>query len=361
METKKERIVYMDILKAFAIIAVVVGHSGFPCSNIIYLYHVPLFFIISGYFYKDIYSKTPFDLIKKRVKTLYVPFVGFGLIFLMLHNVFFKLNIYNDKVGYNGIVSHLYTPTEFMTNALKVLAFRGVEQLVGAFWFVLVLFTVNILFVFISYITMKYIKENTEHFRFFVISLFFVIGNVATYYEFNLHYSLNTSFVALLIYYIGYLYRKYENQISYNIYFFITSVLFLVVSSLYGSVNMVNNSYLSPTFLIINSIAGAYANIYIAKIIASKRINYSILDYIGKNTFNIMALHFLSFKLINLIQVKLYNLPSYMLAKFPIIDGSHGWWVLYCLCGIFIPVIVVYVIETLYKNLDVINGEYKGV
>ncbi len=292
---------------------------------------------------------------------MYVPFVGFGLIFLMLHNVFFKLNIYNDKVGYNGIVSHLYTPTEFMTNALKVLAFRGVEQLVGAFWFVLVLFTVNILFVLISYITMKYIKENSEHFRFFVIFLFFVIGNVATYYEFNLHYNLNTSFVALLIYYMGYLYKKYENQISYNIYFFITSVLFLVVSSLYGSVNMVNNSYLSPSFLIINSIAGAYANIYIAKIIASKRINYSILDYIGKNTFNIMALHFLSFKLINLIQVKLYNLPSYMLAKFPIIDGSHGWWVLYCLCGIFIPIIVVYVIETLYKNVDVINGEYKGV
>ena len=53
-----KRIDYMDILKALAIIAVVIGHcdSPHPLYNFIYLYHMPLFFFISGYFYKNEYS-----------------------------------------------------------------------------------------------------------------------------------------------------------------------------------------------------------------------------------------------------------------------------------------------------------------
>lgn len=51
-----------------------------------------------------------------------------------------------------------------------------------------------------------------------------------------------------------------------------------------------------------------------------------------------MALDFLSFMLINLLHIKYYNLPNYMLAKFPVFNGSGLWWVGYSICGIFIPV-----------------------
>lgn len=346
----------MNIVKAFAIIAVVVGHSGSPFHNVIYLYHMPLFFFISGYFYSDSYSKVPFLLLKKRLKTLYIPFVGYELLFLLFHNIFFRLNIYSDKVGYENSVSHLYTTQEFAINALKILEFRGTEQLAGAFWFIVVLFSVNLLFGFINCFTTKYVKENPEHFRFFVIFLAFLIGNIATHYGFNFYYQLNISLVALLVYYIGYIYRKYENEISFNLYFFVISALFLVMSSLYGSIEMAANSYLSPSFLIVNSLAGVYINMYLAKIIIFKKINYTILEYIGKNTFAIMALHFLSFKLINLIQVKLDNLPIYMVAKFPVIDGTNGWWILYSICGVFLPIVVTYSINKLMQKFEHVNS-----
>jgi Fucose 4-O-acetylase and related acetyltransferases len=339
-----QRIAYMDIAKAFAIIAVVIGHSGSPVTHIIYLYHMPLFFFLSGYFYKDMYSKSPVTLLKKRLKSLYIPFVAWELLFLLLHNVFFKLSMYSDKVGYGTTGSHLYTTKEFIINAAKIIAFIGTEQLAGAFWFILSLFTVNILFVLTSYFSTKYIK-NSEYFRFLVVFLAFTIGNIATYYGFNLHYQLNISFVALFIYYIGYLYRKIERRIDFNSYLLVISFLSLIISSLYGSIDMVNNKYLSPSFLIFNSLAGIYLNIYFAKKIISYKMNYTLLDYIGKNTFTIMALHLLSFKLINIIQVNMYNLPFYMVAKFPVIDGANGWWLLYSACGLFLPIGVKYTVD----------------
>lgn len=348
---ENQRVTYMDIVKAFAIMAVVIGHSGSPITNIVYLYHVPLFFFVSGYFYKDLYSCSPFTLFKKRLNSLYIPFVKYELLFLLLHNIFFHLNIYSDKVGYNNTVSHLYTTKDFAINAAKIIAFQGTEQLAGAFWFIFSLFTVNLLFVCISYFTTKYIKEKTEYFRFFIVFLVFTVGNIAIHYNFNLHFSLNTSFVALLIYYLGYIYRKLEHKIDFNFYLVIISFLFLILSSLYGKIEMVTNTYLSPSFLIVNSLAGIYINIYTAKKIVAYKINHTLLDYIGKSTFIIMALHFISFKVVNLIQVNMYNLPIYMIAKFPVINGDNGWWLLYSVSGVILPISVKYITDMFTNKL----------
>lgn len=59
----KNRNNVIDIMRAFAIIFVVIGH----CSNdsflnrYIYLFHLPLFFLISGYLYKEIYCEKPWE------------------------------------------------------------------------------------------------------------------------------------------------------------------------------------------------------------------------------------------------------------------------------------------------------------
>lgn len=50
----KERLLYVDTLKAFGIILVVMGHvfhdSDSIVSHFIYAFHMPLFFLLSGVF-----------------------------------------------------------------------------------------------------------------------------------------------------------------------------------------------------------------------------------------------------------------------------------------------------------------------
>ena len=94
----KDEVRYTTIAKALGIIAVVIGHSGSPLRPYLYLYHLALFYFVSGYFYRDEYANSPLLLIKKRIKTLYVPYVAYQLVFLSLHNVFMQFQIYTHSI-----------------------------------------------------------------------------------------------------------------------------------------------------------------------------------------------------------------------------------------------------------------------
>lgn len=59
----------------------------------------------------------------------------------------------------------------------------------------------------------------------------------------------------------------------------------------------------------------------------------------GSLSFHIMALHFLSFKLVNLLFVVVNNCPLYMIARFPYANSS--WWYLNLLAGLVFPPILV--------------------
>ena len=54
MNDKNKRNEVFDLVRGIAIILVVIGHSGCPnyLRNLIYLFHMPIFYFISGYFFQ---------------------------------------------------------------------------------------------------------------------------------------------------------------------------------------------------------------------------------------------------------------------------------------------------------------------
>ena len=46
----KQRDAVLDAMRGIGIVLMVVGHSGFGGSDFIYLFHMALFFMLSGYF-----------------------------------------------------------------------------------------------------------------------------------------------------------------------------------------------------------------------------------------------------------------------------------------------------------------------
>lgn len=119
----------------------------------------------------------------------------------------------------------------------------------------------------------------------------------------------------------------------------ILALVLLVVNSGQGKISMVANYYVNIPFLLMNSFLGIYLTIYISKILTNKDNN--ILNYIGANTIGIMILHFFSFKIVNAIQVVLYEYPAYKISRFPVLNGQNGWWILYTFVGVVIPIICV--------------------
>ena len=142
------------IAKAFGIIFVVLSHccaipwrggdsvwQDFLCRYVS-LFHMPLFYFLSGYFFKFsyIYSKKIF--VKKKIDGLWKPYVKWGLLFVLLHNVFSFCGLYGDHCG---STPGPYSITDTLYNCGMVLIMRGGDQLIGGFWFIIVLFRSAIL------------------------------------------------------------------------------------------------------------------------------------------------------------------------------------------------------------------------
>jgi fucose 4-O-acetylase-like acetyltransferase len=90
--------------------------------------------------------------------------------------------------------------------------------------------------------------------------------------------------------------------------------------------------------------------LYISKVI-SKRYKANVLLYIGRNTISIMALQFISFKIVAIIQIYIYRYPLYYLAKFPVISGNNGWWILYSIVGVIVPIFIKYICKMVHNIL----------
>ena len=89
---KKKRIVWLDAVRGWAIILVILGHTDISKMNKeiftwIYSFHIPLFFIISGMVFsiKEVkYTK----FLKNKVITLLVPYIVFRIIEIMFGMIY---------------------------------------------------------------------------------------------------------------------------------------------------------------------------------------------------------------------------------------------------------------------------------
>jgi polysaccharide biosynthesis protein PslL len=98
-----KRIEYLDIAKGIGILLVVLGHNDFEVislfvQRLIYSFHMPMFFFLSGYF---INASIPFwDFFKKRFHALLKPFL-FTLFLIYFASVSF------EKMGFNTAITRI--------------------------------------------------------------------------------------------------------------------------------------------------------------------------------------------------------------------------------------------------------------
>src|SRR5512144_3032083 len=77
-ESMKKRLEYIDIAKGIGILLVVMGHNDFSLVSpffykFIYAFHMPLFFFLSGMFFK---AELPFlTVLRRRFDTLLKPYL----------------------------------------------------------------------------------------------------------------------------------------------------------------------------------------------------------------------------------------------------------------------------------------------
>lgn len=135
----------ISVCKCIGIILMVIGHSGCPKTlhDFIYLFHMPLFFIITGYLFKESYLNSPLYFFKRKIHGLYKPFVLSNLIVL---GIYFLYDIFTSSYQ-NSVV--------YKISCLKIICFTGQLEILGSLWFLKTLFFSNVIIYILIYIANK--------------------------------------------------------------------------------------------------------------------------------------------------------------------------------------------------------------
>lgn len=210
----------ITILKAIAIILVVLAHSGSPApiSHVAYMLCVSLFFISAGYCFNPKYLNDPSTFVARRFRTLYLPFVTWSTIFLLLNQFWFSTGILNEQCGNaEGGVTHPLTLHGGLQSFWSIIFnMSGYDQfLCGAYWFFRALLVSSIAFL----VLMKLV-ESVRWFRSRLSLSAAIVGLLALAFVFwqvsdglkvtGLAQGGYREFMGIFFLAAGFLYRRFE-------------------------------------------------------------------------------------------------------------------------------------------------------
>jgi len=185
-----QRIEWVDALKVFGIMAVILGHFSTPFSGFIYSWHMPLFFFVAGFFLKITDEKAcAWEAILKDSKRTILPYVGFAFLALVVE--------YLKRIGLGR--EGLDLPAEFK-GIFFDMNFKGLKNHYGfVLWFLPTLFVAK------SFITLVSLG-----FRKRIISIFpVVLVFWGLSFFLDLPFAIGSGLNATFWVFLGYLYFNY--------------------------------------------------------------------------------------------------------------------------------------------------------
>lgn len=332
-----ERSGLIDVSKGIGIISIVIGHAcwvvsignvSIPLGPFVYLYHLAIFFFCSGYTYRE------YDLgeyVVRRIKALYIPFVIYSCVYLIFRPLFVNMGILaGEKFSFN----------ENIIAITNILTYNGVAELLSAFWFLPVLFIAMCIYATISTMLKKVSHgELKDGLRLFVCAFIGYIGLYTTENGFGLLYHMQIAYLMVLIVELGHLYKKYEHKINkfVNVISLALSIIFLawVLHLDIGIIELLNFNIINKWIFYPVTLVGIWFCLSLSMLLIKEKRIGNIIAYIGKNSFEIMALHLLGFKLIDFI------VCQFITSQNNISDFPHTFtnlWLLYIVVGIAFPV-----------------------
>lgn len=352
MEMQKRNPV-IDILKGLGIILMVAGHSGFPFTRFIYLFHMAIFFMASGFCFKSESSAnvgTTIKFIKRRFIILWLPYVVWTTLFSLLHNVFISLNVYtNNPLIFNytdierGGLTDIWSYKTILKNICMSLLLSGGTQMGGALWFICILMKISLLYIFFDFIIKRFLKNTL------IIQAILSVLLLCTGFIFHLRGISFLSFDKVLSYYCLFYFgfclksfnicERFDSWYS-RLFIFTGAFIILIICKHFGRIELADTHYTNPVFLIITSVCGWMFLYELSYFISKNRKLADGIIVIGKNTIAVVILHFLCFKIVSFIGIIITDAPEYVLACFPTYMKTGAWWAAYTIIGVGIPVLL---------------------
>ena len=302
------RLPWIDALKGFGIALVVFAHYRLPeaLDTYIFSFHMPLFFFISGFLFNFVkYTGSAGNFVKGRFRSLIIPYFGFAVLTCLFY---FLL----DELYSPGVASIKFFKDDILYMTYSILyALTSMISFNGPLWFLTCLFVTELLF---YWLAKRYYWQPGK--LLIWLTAAGIIGYLySVYVPFRLIWNADVALTAVVFYGAGNLFRKFIesveelrvdfglpksgsrfNKVLYRAENFLPG-LFILVSLLYfvyllkfpaDKINMSGMIYGEFFSFYLLAFSGIFTFVYIFKKIDSLKL----LEYYGRNSLIVLALHF---------------------------------------------------------------------
>lgn len=300
---------------------------------VIYSFHMPLFFVITGLI---IGSRRGKGRIRKDFLTYLVPYFVWSIIYLIL-------SVLANYENIRGVV---------LERLYAMVSFRGAAPL----WFLCTLFWSKVLFTSIDYVVGK-LKTRYYIIYFLILAILFLLCVFFDYCYKSISVLHSNPFIAypfvafcrlwISIFFVifGYLVSKSGmlNKVAYTsslskMSLLLCSVLFLILINLsfMNKVNMHLYDFDSIVLFFITAFIGVFAILLLCMILPP---NNKMLSYLGKHTLEVMVLHYHPIPLLTIVFL-----------LFQLFDIAQYTFIQACVVLLVVLVIIHLLKVTVYKN-----------
>lgn len=317
---------WIDICRGIGILIVVLGHANPPFKKFIYGFHMPFFFLLSGYLLSDRKLSLPFrGFVKVQASSYVVPYI-----LLCIVNLFFHAGILFIK----GELSL----QRFIKYIIGILYSRGtVEWMPNCtpLWFLTALFVAMLMYYWINKL-----HERNKIIGFTMIAFAALVSWILDIKNIpKLPWNIDTAMMALMYIHIGrYLFHEawFENEINRGWKGILFIFILLIVGSVgiianpIDSVNFDNNYYGNIALMFLGSvgIGGVIMVFFHMCRWLWRHLVGKFLEFVGKHTVFIMGFDYFSSTVGGKIlgRLSLYHWTTLFLFKiFILLAGLFLW------------------------------------
>lgn len=342
----------VSIAKGIAILLMVIGHSGCPevLGRFIYYFHMPLFFFVSGFLFKDYYLVNKKEFIWKRFKGLLIPFFKWSVIFLVLHNVFYAWHFYDESYSYS----------EFGYQLKQIFTLCGTEQLLGGYWFLIESFLSCIIALLLLHLGLNTFKRSSQSknrtLLIIGIIMLFSVAACMIYLKSGIDIPKihGITLLAVAFFTAGLFYSKLRIRANWPIGLIGFGILLILAT--FTDIQLSSDlldGWRTPLFFC-TGLVGSIATFHISGIFRS--VGERLFDYLGKNTLYILTFHFSGFKLAGMLKCGIFDMPIESISQFPVIaENNEFFWPISVLIGIAFSIGMIEIYGISKRKLKIFN------
>lgn len=284
----KQRLNYIDDAKAFAILLMIIGHMPIndTLAQLIYGFHMPLFFILSGLFFNP--DRSLCDHVKKAYRQLIIPYFCLEIMNLSICWIspYMHPELYYGMAGFDifkAAVLGIFLGQDYVSSISFLPS--------GPLWFLMALFCIRVFFaVLCKLLKNKYLLATVA--TVLGIGLYFGLSkNVLPFSSSGTNiFSIRCAAMGLPFYAFGYVTRGYDfTQIKYRLLIVALLTAFYIISAVYnGDCGIDELNYgKSMVLYYLNAIVGSLAVILFFSLVTFPEYVHNV----GRNTLLVLGLY----------------------------------------------------------------------